>query len=336
MFKKVLVIGLIGLAAIGAGIYFYATRGANLPEKVRIYVPKDATAESLRDSLETRLGGDFGAKVYNLWNSMDGDIARANGSYEVAPGEKAYELANRIAKGRQTPVKLVVNVARTLGDLTDGIAAKVEASPGELIEAMDSVFAQDPEYCARVRYTAAILPDTYEVYWNATPRKIIETLAMWRDKFWTEERLDKAKKIGLSPAEVVTLASIVEEESNKKDEQPRIAGLYLNRLAKGMKLQADPTVKFALGDFAIRRVTASMLETDSPYNTYRNLGLPPGPIRVPQKSTIDAVLNPEHHSYIYMCAKEDFSGYHNFTADYNTHLANAKRYAAALNKNGIK
>ncbi|MEG0253878.1 MAG: endolytic transglycosylase MltG, partial [Muribaculaceae bacterium] len=150
------------------------------------------------------------------------------------------------------------------------------------------------------------------------------------------ERISKAKALGLTPFEITTLASIVEEETSKSDERGKVARLYLNRLAKGMLLQADPTVKFAIGDFSIKRVTKEHLRVQSPYNTYVNAGLPPSPIRFPEKSTIDAVLNAPAHDYTFMCAKEDFSGYHNYTTSFSVHLANARIYQAALNARGIK
>ena len=155
-------------------------------------------------------------------------------------------------------------------------------------------------------------------------------------RFWTDERRAKARKLGLTPVGVATLASIVEEETAKADERPRVARLYLNRLNKGIKLQADPTVKFAIGDFAIRRISGRMLKTPSPYNTYIVVGLPPGPIRLVETATIDGVLDAPQHPYIYMCAKEDFSGYHNFATDYKSHIANARRYQAELNKRNIR
>ena len=163
----------------------------------------------------------------------------------------------------------------------------------------------------------------------------MDSIRAEHNRYWTPERRAKADKLGLTTAEISTLASIVESESAKTKEYGQIAQLYINRYNKGMLLQSDPTVKFALGDFSIRRILLEHLKADSPYNTYRNKGLPPGPICLPKQATIDSILNAPHHEYIYMCAKEDFSGYHNFAADYATHQSNARRYQEALNKRGI-
>jgi UPF0755 protein len=154
--------------------------------------------------------------------------------------------------------------------------------------------------------------------------------------FWTSERKAKAEKLGLTPDQVEIIASITEEETSKADERGKVGRLYINRFKSGMRLQADPTVKYALGDFSIKRLTHDMLQVQSEWNTYRVNGLPPGPIRLPEKSTIDAILNSTPHNYTYMCAKEDFSGYHNFTTSYDEHLANAHRYQDALNARNIK
>jgi len=202
---------------------------------------------------------------------------------------------------------------------------------------MDACAEVLPEHgFKRATYPAAFIPDTYEFYWTSPADIIVEKLAFYRKKFWNDERLNKAQKLGLTPEHVHILASIVEEESNKSDERPVIARLYLNRLNKKMFLQADPTVKFALGDFAARRVTHQMTMSDSPYNTYKNHGLPPGPIRIAEAKTLDAVLDAPENNYLYMCAKPDFSGYHNFTNDYRRHTINAVLYHRALNERGIK
>lgn len=177
---------------------------------------------------------------------------------------------------------------------------------------------------------AIFIPDSYEFYYDITAKEFFEKMYGYYQKFWTDERKELAQNIGFSPMEVTTLASIVEEENFRENEKAIIAGLYINRLHKGMFLQADPTVKFALHDFNIKRVLHEHLNVNSPYNTYKNPGLPPGPIRVPAKSTIDSVLHYRHHNYLYMCAKEDFSGAHNFTNNYDVHLQNARRYQAAV------
>ena len=174
------------------------------------------------------------------------------------------------------------------------------------------------------------IPNTYEMYFNTGADKVIERFYYEYEQFWNEERKEKAKQIGLTPLEVSILASIVQAETVKRDEAPIIAGLYINRLKQGIALQADPTLVFAVGDFTLKRVLNEHKEIDSPYNTYKYAGLPPGPINMPEISSIDAVLKYKPSDFIYMCAKEDFSGYHNFTNNYNEHLRNAQRYQKAL------
>lgn len=199
----------------------------------------------------------------------------------------------------------------------------------------------DSTYCAQIGYSTETLPclfipNTYEVYWTMTPEAFVKRMQKEHDRFWNEERKAKAQSIGLTPEEVATLASIVEEETANNAEKPMVAGLYINRLHADMPLQADPTVKFALQDFGLRRILHTHLETDSPYNTYKHTGLPPGPIRIPSIQGIESVLNYTRHNYLYMCAKEDFSGTHNFAATFSQHLANARKYQQELNRRKIK
>lgn len=302
----------------------------------RIYIPKDATKNSIRDSLKLRLGDSFGTMVYRLWSMAAGDPATAHGSYLIEPGQSAVETAHKIKSGRETPVKVTLNNMRTLDDLTKRLGSKIEASPADLKAALNKVLQNDSRFSKPEEFAAAFLPDTYEFYWTDDPEHVIKRLVDDQKAFWNEDRMKKAEKLGLTPVEVTTIASIVESESSKADEYPTIARLYMNRLKKDMKLQSDPTVIFATGNFNIRRVTGKHLKTDSPYNTYKNTGLPPGPIRIPQKSTIDAVLNAPQHNYLFMCAKEDFSGRHNFAVNYAEHKRNAAKYQAQLNKRGIK
>ena len=180
------------------------------------------------------------------------------------------------------------------------------------------------------------IPNTYEIYWNIPVTKLLSRMKKESDSFWTSDRQAKAKAIGLTPQQVITLASIIDEETAVNAEKPMIAGMYINRLKTGMPLQADPTIKFALGQFGLHRIYYDLLSVASPYNTYRNIGLPPGPIRIPTTVGVDAVLNAVSHDFLYMCAKEDFSGTHNFAKTYSEHLQNARKYSAALNARGIR
>lgn len=302
-------------------------------EDSRVCVSSGDGTDALRDSLVSSLGDEYGKRVFSLWNRMGGEENFRSGSYLVRHGEPAWKLARRIKNRRQDPVKVTFNNIRTFEDLSRNIASGMEFSAEEFKSAADSLLS-----CRGVgkeQYASFFFPDTYEFYWTDSPAVVVEKILSNHDKFWNETRCRQASSMGLSPEQVSTLASIVEEETNKADERPKVARLYLNRLNKGMKLQADPTVKFAVGDFSIKRILSAHLQVRSPYNTYLNYGLPPGPIRIPSAATLDAVLNAPAHDYIYMCAREDFSGYHNFASDYADHRANARRYQAALDARGI-
>lgn len=258
------------------------------------------------------------------------------GRYAIEPGEGIFSVLRKLKNGHQAPVRLTIPESRTTDRLAGALARKLMMDSLSL-----SILLKDSTFCAKQGFdTASIVcmfvPDTYEVYWNTSIENLMSRLKKEHDKFWDSSRQAKATAIGLTPNEVCTLASIVDEETSNNPEKPMIARMYLNRLAKGMALQADPTVKFALKDFAIRRIYHNMLNTDSPYNTYRYAGLPPGPIKVASVAGIDAVLNAPNHSYLYMCAKEDFSGTHNFASTYSEHLRNAAKYTKALNERGIK
>ena len=322
-----------------AGVLFVAWRYATAPfggeEAVRVNIPSGADAQAVRDILQEKLGDSYGGKVATLWERQGGGAAKAHGSYMVAPGEQAIRVSRAIMAGRQTPVRLTYNNLRTLGQLAARVAEVLECDSASFVAACDSILPE-AGFARPEQYTAAFLPDTYEFYWTAAAPDVVSKLLTTRSAFWNDDRRAKAAKLGLSPVEVATLASIVEEETNKADERPKVARLYLNRLARNMQLQADPTVKFAIGDFSLRRIGASHLSVDSPYNTYRVTGLPPGPIRVAEASTIDAVLDAPQHNYLYMCAKSDFSGYHDFAETYNRHRINAARYHMALERRGVK
>ena len=258
------------------------------------------------------------------------------GNYAIRPGDSMRDICLRLLSGNQTPVKLVVPSVRTLDRLAGAVGKQLMTDSAAVMALLS-----DARYLDSLGYTPAtapclFIPNTYEVYWTMTPEQFVARMLKENQRFWNASRRAKAKAQGLTPHEVITLASIVDEETAKDDEKPMVAGLYLNRLKRGMLLQADPTVKFALGEFELRRILYAHLQTDSPYNTYKYAGLPPGPIRIPSMAAIESVLSPAKHTYIYMCAKEDFSGYHNFATTLTQHNANARRYQQALNRLGIR
>lgn len=252
------------------------------------------------------------------------------GRYELSDGMNNFTLVRILRNGRQTPLKLTFNNIRTKEQLAGRLSKVVMADSLSIIQLMN-----DSAYLATYSLNpntsiSNFIPNTYEVFWDLDAQELFERMRKEYDLFWTEERKAKAAAIPLSPVEVATLASIVEEETNSKAERPTVAGLYINRLRTNMPLQADPTLKFAVGDFSIKRLKLEHILTISPYNTYRNKGLPPGPIRVASPNGMDAVLNFVKHNYIFMCAKETFNGEHNFAVTYAEHQANARRYQKAL------
>jgi UPF0755 protein len=258
-----------------------------------------------------------------------------SGRYEIKPGMTNFELVRILRSGRQTPVELTFNNIRTKEELAGRLSKQLMADSLSIINLLN-----DTAFLAKYGLNpntaiSLFIPNTYEVFWNLDSKKLFERMNKEYTAFWTNERKAKAAAIPLSPTEVSTLASIVEEETNNKTDRPKVAGLYINRLKLNMPLQADPTLKFAVGDFSLKRLMLKQILFISPYNTYRNHGLPPGPIRVASESGIDAVLNYTHHNYIYMCASETFNGEHKFASTWAEHQANAKKYQQKLNSLNI-
>ena len=256
---------------------------------------------------------------------------------EIKPGRYLLErnmtnvAAIRVLRaGIQEPVNITFTHVRLLSELGDKITKNTGVSSGEFYEALDEFVATNNEGFTKETILCMFLPNTYEVYFNVLPEGLVERMRTEYKKFWNEKRLESAKKIELTPIEVSILASIVQAETVKQDEAPIIAGLYINRMKKDMALQADPTLVFAVGDFTLKRVLNEHKEVDSPYNTYTHTGLPPGPINMPRIAIIEAVLDYANHNYIYMCAREDFSGYHNFAGTLTEHSKNARKYQTAL------
>jgi UPF0755 protein len=257
------------------------------------------------------------------------------GRYLVKNRMSNNDFIDMLRAGKQEPVKLTFNNIRTLEQFAERIAEQLEMSAKELFTLLMSDSLQMKYGFSKSTMKCMFLPDTYEVYWNISPYDFIERMYSEYNKFWKGRNDHKADEIGLSREEVITLASIVNEETQMDEEKSRIAGVYMNRLKKGMRLQADPTVIYAVGDFSIKRVLQKHYQINSPYNTYKINGLPPGPINIPEKSSIIAVLNYEKHSYLYFCAKPDFSGYHNFARTLDQHNKNAALYRKELNKRRI-
>ncbi len=261
---------------------------------------------------------------------MDYDENIKTGRYVLRTNMTNLQAIRLLRSGEQAPVKITFNNVRLVTELSAKITKNLFIKPEEFEAALVQFIATNRYGFTKDNILCMFLPNTYEVYYQTSADELIERMYREYTLFWTQERKTKAEKLGLTPIEVSILASVVQAESIQRDETPIIAGLYLNRLKKGMPLQADPTLVFAVGDFTLKRVLNEHKEIDSPYNTYKNTGLPPGPINLPEIRSINGVLNYTESDYIYMCAKEDFSGRHNFTGNYKQHLANAKKYQDAL------
>ncbi len=258
------------------------------------------------------------------------------GRYKIDRALNNNELINLLRSGRQKPIKVTFNNLRTKEQLAGKISSQIEADSLTILHYISDTLFQQKLSLSDDNVASIFIPNTYEFYWNTSADQFVKRMLKEFQKFWNDDRKAKANKIKLNYYEVATLASIVEKEQNiKRDERPIIAGLYLNRLKKNMKLESDPTLIFALDNFTIKRVLNKDKKVDSPFNTYKHKGLPPGPICIPSINSIDAVLNASNHKYIFMCAKEDFSGYHNFAKTYAKHLINARKYQKALNKRKI-
>ncbi len=328
-------LALLLLLGAAAGYLLLLPNGGNSRQPY-LYITTGATYEQVRDSLEA---GRF-VRDLNAFDFVARQVSYPErirpGRYEIKKGMSLVEIVRMLRGGSQSPVKLVVPKLRTEGDFVKLLAGSLEPSETDIEALLEDSAYLDSLGLKRATLFAAVFPDTYEFYWNTTPKKAFEKLYKASQAFWTSARKSAAKAQGLTVAEVATLASIVEEETRYVPEKPTIASVYLNRYRKGMKLQADPTARFAGGDFTIKRVTGKQTGIASPYNTYYTTGLPPGPICTPSKSSLDAVLKTPKTNYLFFCAKEDFSGSHNFAATYAEHMVNARKFQQALNERGIR
>ena len=293
---------------------------------------------------------NFESVKQSLYNN---EIIKFKSSFEIVAGLKHYpdnvkpgryelnsmmgniELVNKLRAGNQDPFNISIRNLRTIEDVASTMSKNLMADSTQISSLLTNEDIIKDLGFSKETIMAMFIPNTYEVYWTVNPLSLLNRMKKEYDKFWTKARLRKAKQIGLTPVEVSILASIVDKETLKDKENRRVAGVYMNRLKKRIRLGADPTVIFAHRDFSMKRVLKRHLKIDSPYNTYKRYGLPPGPICAPSISAIDGVLNYEKHNYIYFCAKEDFSGEHNFTASYKQHLRNAKAFQRELNRRQI-
>jgi len=304
-------------------------------EPVRIYIPTGSDLNALNDTLDRAeiLRSRKSFLITSRLKSFGKSVKP--GSYIIEPGMSNNRLVNMLRSGRQAPVNVTFNNIRTLSELAGKIGKQIEADSASLA----AFFGDESNYSGdgfdNRTVISVFIPDTYQIYWSVDARGFYRRMLKEYRDYWNEERSALAESQGLTPAEVSVLASIVDEEASKEDEKPRIAGVYINRLRAGMPLQADPTVKFAVNDFTIRRVLNRHLEVDSPYNTYLFAGLPPGPIRCPSRSGLDAVLNAENHEYLFFVARPDGSGYHHFSRTLAEHNRYAASYRRELNKRRI-
>lgn len=336
--RLIMALAVVAIAALAAGTYMMnALWGTYCSDEEQvIYIFPDDKPGNVRQKVESLAHGSQLKMFHLLAMKKDYYDHIRPGRYDLGSGNSTLQVFRNLRSGNETPVRITIPPLHNAKELARLLGKKLMADSTEFASALGDSALLAKFGLKRETAVCLFLQNTYEVYWTTTGEKLLERMAKEYDHFWTKERMTKLENAQLTREQAITLASIVEGETANNAEKPTIAGLYLNRLHKGIKLQADPTVKFAVGDFTIRRVLLRHLETDSPYNTYRNEGLPPGPICIPSPVSVDAVLNYEHHDYIYMCAKEDFSGTHNFAVTAQEHAANARRFQQALDARGIK
>ena len=342
-FKWIVIVTILLILSIIGGIFslsaYQSVYGVNVVvtsyEPVFVHIPTNSTFDDVCDLLE-----DAGLQDVESfrWVSqmMNYSEKVKSGRYRVLDGTNNLELIRMLRSGRQVPVKVIFNNIRLNAQFAGAATRTIEADSASLLALLnDGAYLAENFNLAPQTILSLCLPNTYELFWNTSAKGLLDRMAKEYERFWTDSRREKAAKAGLTPLQVSVLASIIEEETHIDSEKATMAGVYINRLNIGMKLQADPTLKYAAGDFAIKRVLDVHKEIESPYNTYMYAGLPPGPICCPSIASIEAVLNYEKHDYLFFCAKADFSGAHNFTRTLAQHNRNAKEYRQALNQRAI-
>ena len=324
----------LALFVVALGCIYSMLLSGSASSSAVVRIPAGASAEQVRDSVSKYLGDSYAKKVARLVALRGTDLNARHGAYLIESGMSPLTAMRRLTSGPQEPLTITINGFRLLPVLEEKIAGRFDFSQDSLMNVLS-----DPEMLQSFglntdQALALFFNDSYDFYWSASPADVVEKIGAHYLDVWTPQRRAKADALGLTPADIMIIASIVDEETNAKEEKGAIGRLYINRLKKGMRLEADPTVRFAGGDFTVKRVR-NPKSVDSPYNTYIHAGLPPGPIRTTSVETVDAVLDSQPHDYIFMCAKEDFSGRHNFAVTYAEHQANARRYKRELDRRGI-
>lgn len=334
--RKGVLIGVLVFLVISAGVSALILRNIilkpfELERTSYIYIDNNDKYEDVISKLkENNIPSE---KIFRLIaDRMRYEDYLKTGRYELKDGMTMIDVVRMLRSGNQSAVNLTFNNMRTKENIAGRISQQLMMDSITLLNALNDINVVQELGFDDVNVVSMFIPNTYQVFWDTDVEGLMRRMKREYTSFWNEDRLNKAADIGLTPLQVSVLASIVEEEATYADEYPIVAGLYLNRLKRGMRLEADPTVKFAIGDFGLRRILFRHLEIDSPYNTYKVDGLPPGPIRVPSVSAIDATLSPTTHNYIFMCAKDDLSGRHNFAVTHAEHSRNAARYQRALNE----
>ncbi|MGI8598476.1 MAG: endolytic transglycosylase MltG [Chitinophagaceae bacterium] len=333
--KKIIII--VVVLIIAAGLYvswaFISPATTFKEDKATLYIRTNAASrQAVTDSLEkngvikNRTAFEWLAGRMNYWENVK------PGMYEIKKGSNLLAIIRQLRNGKQTPVNLVLRKMRLKEDLARLTGGKFEFDSTEMINYLNNNSYLNQEGIDTGTIMFFVLPDTYTYFWNSTPEKVFEKLVQENEKFWNEERIQKAQSKNLTPVQAHIVASIVEEETNADSEKGEVASVYLNRVRIGMPLQADPTVKFALRDFGLKRIYHTHLQASSPYNTYRNKGLPPGPISTPSRKTIDAVLDAPQTNYLYFVASPKLDGTHDFSATYDEHLKKARLYQKELNR----
>ena len=326
-----------GFAAAALIVLYSAFYGKAFDNETVVYISSETQYDALIEQLRPSLNSNLQRRAFDFYaERLDLEKRFRTGRYMFHEGESVIRAVRKLVLGEQSPVKLVVGEARTLPQLAGKLAKQIEADSATLLSAMRNKQLRKELGFVKDSTIAMFIPNTYEVWWDITPERLLHRIKREYDHFWNEERSTKLKRCGLSKYEVMTLASIVYEEVKIPSEMRMIAGVYINRLRGGIAFGACPTIKYAMGDFTLQRILHKHLKYRSPFNTYINRGLPPAPICVPSVAAIDAVLDYAEHKYLYFCARPELDGRHNFARTLKEHNANSRKYSAAIEKLGVK